>query len=45
MKEDIHVRIDENLMHEVRAYAKRCGFSLAVAVTVLLRSGLKETQP
>lgn len=44
MKEDVHVRIDELTMRDVRAYAERCGFSLATAVAVLLRFGLKASE-
>jgi plasmid stability protein len=41
MKEDIHIRVDEDLMNEVRAYAASHGVSLAAAVSVLLRQALK----
>jgi hypothetical protein len=42
MKEDVHIRVDEVLMRGVRAYAQQRGISLAAAVSVLLRRGLKE---
>jgi antitoxin component of RelBE/YafQ-DinJ toxin-antitoxin module len=41
MKEDVHVRIDEDVMRQVRAYADSCGISVAAAVSVLLRQALK----
>jgi hypothetical protein len=43
MKEDIHIRIDEDVMSAVRAYAASHGVSLAAAVSVLLRQALRET--
>jgi hypothetical protein len=43
MKEDIHIRVDEDLMKEVRAYAASYGkISLAAAVSVLLRQALRQ---
>jgi predicted DNA binding CopG/RHH family protein len=41
MKEDIHVRLSEDLMRSVRAYATSRGISLAAAVSVLLRRALE----
>lgn len=41
MKENIHVRIDEDVMTGVRAFAAENGLSLAAAMSVLLRLGLK----
>jgi predicted HicB family RNase H-like nuclease len=43
MKEDVHVRVSEELMRQVRAYAARRGISLAAAVSVLLRLALEES--
>jgi len=40
MKEDVHVRIDEDVMQGVRAYAKARGISVAAAMSVLLRESL-----
>ena len=40
MKEDVHVRIDEDVMRAVRAYADARGISLAAAVSILLRESL-----
>jgi hypothetical protein len=40
MKEDVHVRIDEDVMKAVRAYAEWRGISLAAAMSVLLRESL-----
>jgi len=42
MKEDIHIRIDEDVMSAVRAYAARHGVSLAAAVSVLLSRALSQ---
>ena len=42
MKEDIHIRIDEDVMSAVRAYATSHGVSLAAAVSVLLRQALSD---
>jgi predicted HicB family RNase H-like nuclease len=42
MKEDLHVRISEDVMRDVRAYASTAGISLAAAVSVLLRRALEE---
>jgi plasmid stability protein len=44
VKEDIHIRIDEDVMRAVRAYAGTHGVSLAAAVSVLLRQALKGEQ-
>jgi len=44
MKEDVHIRVDEDVMREVRAYAGNHGVSLAAAVSVLLRQALKGDQ-
>ena len=44
MKEDIHIRIDEDVMRGVRSYATSNGVSLAAAVSVLLRQALKGDQ-
>ena len=41
MKEDIHVKVDTDVMRDVRAYAASHGISLAAAVSVLLRQALK----
>lgn len=41
VKEDIHIRVDEDVMGAVRAYAASHGISLAAAVSVLLRRALK----
>jgi hypothetical protein len=41
MKEDIHIRVSEDLMRQVRAFADRHGISLAAAVSVLLLGGLE----
>jgi hypothetical protein len=45
MKEDVHVRISEELMRQVRAYADRRGLSLAAAVSVLLDIALEVSTP
>jgi hypothetical protein len=45
MKEDVHVRISDEIMSEVRAYAERCKISLAAAVSVLLSLGLDVSRP
>ena len=45
MKEDVHVRVSEEVMRQVRAYAEARGISLAAAVSVLLRLGLEESKP
>lgn len=45
MKEDVHVRISEEIMTEVRAYAGHLGISLAAAVSVLLGLGLEAGGP
>ena len=42
MKEDVHVRVSEDVMRRVRAYAQRQGLSLAAAITVLLDWALRE---
>jgi plasmid stability protein len=42
MKEDIHIRVDEDVMRGVRAYAASHGISLAAAVSVLLRHALED---
>lgn len=42
MKEDVHVRIDADLMQRVRDYATANGVSLAAAVSILLTRALKE---
>jgi antitoxin component of RelBE/YafQ-DinJ toxin-antitoxin module len=42
MKQDIHVRVSEEVMRGVRAYMDRYGLSLAAAITMLLQRGLKE---
>jgi len=42
MKEDVHVRIGEDVMCEVRAYAASREISLAAAISVLLRQALKK---
>lgn len=42
MKEDIHVRISEEIMRGVRAYADMRGVSLAAAISILLRRALYE---
>jgi predicted HicB family RNase H-like nuclease len=44
MKEDVHVRIDKDVMRGVRAYADSSGISLAAAVSVLLRQALERSQ-
>lgn len=41
MKEDIHVKIDTDVMRGVRAYASAHGVSLAAAVSVLLSQALQ----
>jgi len=41
VKEDIHVRIDQDITDAVRAYASSHGISLAAAVSILLRRALK----
>jgi hypothetical protein len=41
MKEDIHVRIEEDIAATVRAYAARNGISLAAAISLLLRRALE----
>jgi hypothetical protein len=45
MKEDVHVRISEEVMRGVRTYAETRGISLAAAISVLLRIGLEESKP
>lgn len=42
MKEDIHIRVDEDVMRGVRAYADSHGVSLAAAASILLAKALKE---
>lgn len=44
MKEDIHIRIEEDVMSAVRAYAASHGISLAAAVSVLLSQELKRQE-
>jgi len=41
MKDDIHVRIEQDITDSVRAYAARNGISLAAAVSLLLRHALE----
>lgn len=43
-KEDLHLRIDTEIVQPVREYAEANGISLAAAVSILLRRGL-ETVP
>jgi len=45
MKEDVHVRIGEELMRGVRAYAAAREISLAAAINILLRRALYEELP
>jgi hypothetical protein len=40
MKQDIHIRVSTDVMRRVRAYADRCGLSLAAAATILMLRGL-----
>jgi len=40
MKEDWHVKVDEEIARAVRAYAKANGIALAAAVSILLKRGL-----
>lgn len=42
VKEDVHVRVSEDVMRQVRAYAQQRGLTLAAAITVLLDQALKE---
>lgn len=41
VKEDIHIRVSEDLMRDVRAYAASHGISLAAAISVLLTRALQ----
>jgi hypothetical protein len=41
MKEEWHLRIDEEIAQAVRAYAKANGVALAAAVSILLKRGLE----
>ena len=45
MKVDVHVRISDEIMSEVRTYADRTGITLAAAVSVLLSLGLDASRP
>jgi len=45
MKEDIHVKVEKDIMSAVRAYAASHGISLAAAVSVLLSRALEESKP
>ena len=40
-KEDLHIRVDTQIMQPVREYAARNGISLAAAVSIILRRGLQ----
>ena len=42
MKEDVHIRVSEDVMRRVRAYADTRGISLAAAVTILLDERLAQ---
>jgi plasmid stability protein len=44
MKEDIHARIEEDIMDGVRVYAATHGISVAAAISVLLRRALREEE-
>jgi hypothetical protein len=44
MKEDIHVKVEADIMSGVRAYAASHGISLAAAVSVLLSRALEREQ-
>jgi hypothetical protein len=44
MKEDIHVKVEADIMSGVRAYAASHGISLAAAVSVLLSRALEESK-
>jgi hypothetical protein len=37
----MHLRVDATVMQEVRAYARDHGISIAAAVSILLRAGLR----
>ena len=43
MKEDLHIRVSEDIAQRVRAYAEQRGISLAAAVSVLLQRALEES--
>jgi hypothetical protein len=45
MKEDIHIKVDAEIMQPVRQYAAANGISLAAAVSVLLKRGLEWSMP
>lgn len=45
MKEDIHIRVEGEVMRGVRAYADSHGVSLAAAVSILLRRALSVDLP
>lgn len=42
MKEDVHVRIDKDVMTKVRVYAATQRVTLAAAVEAILQRGLEE---
>jgi predicted HicB family RNase H-like nuclease len=42
VKEDLHLRIEEEVMRPVREYATANGISLAAAVSILLTRALQE---
>jgi len=44
MKEDIHIRVSAEVMRQVRAYADRCGISLAAAAAILMLRGLDQEE-
>jgi len=44
MKEDIHVKVNTEIMRDVRAWATSHGISLAAAVSILLSIGLEESK-
>jgi hypothetical protein len=44
MKEDIHIRVDEELMAAVRRLAKDYGLSLAAATSWIMRLGLQQAE-
>ena len=40
-KEDLHIRVDTEIMQPVREYAAQNGVSLAAAISIILRRGLR----
>jgi hypothetical protein len=44
MKEDIHIRVDKDLMSAIRYVAHHYGMSLAAAASWLMRLGLDQVE-